>query len=165
MNLVSSFKELWSSSSFRTQTYVGLVLTAIAVPVTYWMSDNDIPYVYIPEGSYIRPPDPDDGGEITAVWAVEKIKRICPASSRRQIIDPQSGAILASYDLIPALTTTKIGDTEIVKTFALPKRALPYEEPVGYRSQICFECNPYQKYVRARCVMTPTLTFQVRKPT
>jgi hypothetical protein len=134
------------------------------MPLTHWITDDEAPYKYIVEQSSIRPPDPDDGGQITAVWAVEPVKRLCPASSRRQVFDPKSGAVLASYDAVPVLQTTQIGDTQIVKTFMLPKRALPYDERLGYRSMICFECNPYQQYVKANCKLTPSLYFRVRNP-
>lgn len=153
---------VWNYRVFFVRGAIALFFTACSVTLTVWASEP-VPYTYIAEGSHIRPPVPEDGQDITSVWKVEEVKKLCPATSRRELSDPRSQAILANYTPTPRITSVKIGDTEIVKTFTLPKGTLPYEVDIDYRSLLCFSCNPYQ-YVWPRCEWTPRLKFQVMRP-
>lgn len=162
MTIPRSICVLWTNPILRWRVGLTLLITATTMTLTAWAME-DVPYKYIIEGSHIRPPVPEDGQDITSVWKVEPVRKLCPATSRRELSDPKSEAILANYTPTPRVTTVKLGDREIVKTFTLPKGTLPYEVDIDYRSLICFSCNPLQ-YVYPKCVWTPRLKFQVQRP-
>lgn len=128
--------------------------------VSFMAADNQPPYEYDAEKSYIVPSKAHDGDQITVMWKLAKINRICPGSNRRILFDPRTRVILASYDPTPAAVSESIHEGYLNRTFLLPRGALP-EGPIGYRANVCYECNPFQRFIKPLCVATPELFFSV----
>lgn len=139
--------------------FVGIVSSIVLGIFAYMMADNQPPYEYDAEKSYIIPERAKDGSQITVRWRIKHINRICPGSNRRMLFDPVTKVILASYDPTPAALSDSIKDSYLNRTFLLPQ-SLP-EGDIGYRATVCYECNLFQKYARPLCVTTPELYFKI----
>ena len=144
-------KQLWAGGAFAALLFGW---------VAFMAADNQPPYEYDAANSYIVPLVANDGDQILVRWKI-KVNRICPGSGRRMLFDKKTGVILASYDPTPAAISDSIKDGYLNRTFLLPRGGLPQGE-IGYRSTVCYECNPFQKFIKPLCVTTPDLTFSVR---
>ena len=127
--------------------------------LAFMMADNEPPYEYDAERSFIVPSKAHDGEQVTVMWKLKTVNRICPGSNRRVLFDPTTRVILASYDPTPAAVSESIKDGYLNRTFLLP-RALP-AGLIGYRANVCYECNPFQRFIKPLCVATPELFFSV----
>lgn len=143
-----------------------LFLSVIASSLLGWIAfmaaDNQPPYEYDVENSYIIPYYAKDGSQITVRWRLKNVNRICPGSNRRVLFDPITKVVIATYDPTPAALSDSVKDGYLNRTFLLPQ-SLP-EGRTGYRATVCYECNPFQKYVRALCITTPDIFFNVVHP-
>jgi hypothetical protein len=143
----------------RWQIVIGLWLATIFGGGAFMFADNTPPYEYDAEQSYIVPSTAHDGEQITVMWKLKKINRICPGSNHRVLFDPKTRVILASYDPTPAAVSESIIDGYLNRTFLLPRGALP-EGAIGYRANVCYVCNPLQRLFPL-CVTTPELFFRL----
>jgi hypothetical protein len=101
-------KKIWHE--FRRQIFFGVVLAAGFGWLAFMVADTAPPYEYDVERSYIVPSKAHDGDQITVMWKLAKINRICPGSNRRILFDPRTRVILASYDPTPAAVSESIHD-------------------------------------------------------
>lgn len=119
-------------------------------------ADNQPPYTYDAEHSYIKP-DPSDGGKQVIVhWAI-KVNRLCPGSIYRTIVDARTGAKV-TYDATPAFLSIKQDDTVLERSFHLPEEIL--SGPKIYRANAEYYCNPLQRFFPLK-VQTPDIKFTV----
>lgn len=142
--------------------YVISALVAVAVvPVSRAAFDTDHPYEFVVESSYIVPPEFDDslGQQMTVHWAIE-IRRTCPGSVVRYIIDARSGA-KTTFDKTDATMTVSVGDHFMDKTFFLPPGLRPGRKI--YRSDVEYSCNWLQDLVPSLRIRytTPDLSFTI----
>lgn len=144
----------------RWSVFIGLILAVTLGSIGYMAADNQPPYEYDLEKSYIIPSLANDGDQITVLWKIKKINRICTGMTHRMLFDPKTDVILASYDPVPAALRSSTKDGYLRRTFMLPRGALPSGE-IGYRATVCYECNAFQKLVRPLCITTPDLTFRL----
>jgi hypothetical protein len=155
---MKDWAELWTQ--LRWQFAIGLVASSLLGWVAFMAADNTPPYEYDTEKSYIIPARAADGDQITVVWKIKKINRICPGANKRELFDPQTKVILATYDASPAAVSGTIVQGYLNRTFKLPRSILPPGR-IGYRATICYECNLFQKLARPLCVTTPDLFFEI----
>jgi hypothetical protein len=153
-----AMKKLWRE--LKWQCAIGMILAGMFAWVAFMMADNEPPYEYDAEQSYIVPSKAHDGDQITVKWKLAKVNRICPGSNRRVLFDPKTHVILASYDPTPAAVSDSIEDGYLNRTFLLPRGVLPSGK-IGYRANVCYECNIFQKIIKPLCIATPNLFFQV----
>jgi hypothetical protein len=151
-------KKIWLE--LRWQLVIGTILCGLCAWVAFMVADTTPPYEYDIERSFIVPSRAHDGDQITVRWALAKVNRICPGSNRRVLFDPKTHVILASYDPTPAAVSESIQNGYLNRTFLLPRGVLPSGK-VGYRANVCYECNLFQKFIKPLCVATPNLFFQV----
>lgn len=151
--------EVWVQ--LRWQLAIGVFVSSLLGWVAFMMADNTPPYVYDAERSYIKPSVVDDGDQVTVMWSIKKVNRICPGASVRTLFDPKTKVILASYDPSPAAISSSLVNGYLNRTFQLPRSLLP-PGPIGYRATVCYECNLFQKLAKPLCVTTPDLFFEVR---
>lgn len=140
----------------RAQWIIGAVLALLLGGVAYMAADNQPPYDYIIEQSYVRPNPAHPGRQITVHWEL-KINRICPGVIVRTIVDAKTKARV-SYDPALALVTVRAGDTSLERTFFLPEEMLP--GPKLYRANAEYICNPLNRIWPLK-VQTPDLYFEV----
>lgn len=140
---------------------IGGLLSGVCGWVAFMAADNQPPYVYDEANSYIVPSVAAEGQRITVKWRLLRVNRVCPGSTRRVLFDPRTGVILATYDPTLAVVSASIKDGYLNRTFLLPAGdVLPVGE-IGYRSTVCYECNPFQEFIKPLCVTTPDLRFLV----
>lgn len=149
---------LWRE--LKWQVIIGTILSGLFAWVAFMVADNEPPYEYDVGKSYIVPSVAHDGDQITVIWKLNKINRVCPGSNRRILFDPKTHVILASYDPTPAAVSESITDGHLNRTFLLPRGALP-SGPIGYRANVCYECNLFQRFIKPLCIATPELFFSV----
>lgn len=142
----------------RWQWIIGTILCGLFAWAAFMVADTDPPYEYDVASSYIVPSKAHDGDQITVKWKLAKINRICPGSNRRILFDPKTHVILASYDPTPAAVSESIQDGYLNRTFLLPQGVLP-QGKIGYRANVCYECNLFQKIFKPLCIATPNLFF------
>jgi hypothetical protein len=140
----------------RAQWIIGAALAVLFGLVAFMAADNQSPYTYIVEQSYVRPNPAHSGRQVTVHWEL-KINRICPGVIVRTIVDARTKAKV-SYDPAPALVTVKAGDTSLERTFLLPEEMLP--GPKLYRANAEYVCNPLHRIWPLK-VQTPDLAFEV----
>jgi hypothetical protein len=129
--------------------------------LSFMIADNVPPYEYDVANSHVIPSPAGDGEQITIMWKLSKVNRVCPGVVHRILYDPKTRVVLASYDPTPAAISSSIKDGYLNRTFLLPRGALP-SGMIGYKANVCYECNLYQKVVRPLCVATPDLIFQLK---
>jgi len=151
-------RKIWLE--LRWQIVIGLWLASIFGAGAFMLSDNVQPYEYDAEHSYIVPSTAHDGEQITVMWKLKKINRICPGSNHRVLFDPKTHVILASYDPTQAAVAESIKDGYLNRTFLLPREVLPRGQNIGYRATVCYICNPLQR-IFPLCVTTPELFFRL----
>jgi hypothetical protein len=153
-----TLQEAWTQ--LRWQFIIGLFLSSLFGWIAFMAADNTSPYEYDAENSHIIPAKAADGDQITVMWKLKKINRFCPGSNNRVLFDPASKVILASYDATPTAIPSSIKHGYLNRTFQLPRSTLPPGR-IGYRGNICYECNLFQKLVKPLCITTPELFFEV----
>lgn len=134
----------------------GLNLAAILGLFAYMLADNQPPYTYFGDESYIIPQRASPGHQVSVHWKI-KVNRLCPGAIVRTIVDARTGA-RTSYDPTPAIVTIRPEDTSLDRTFMLP-------EGMGagrklYRANAEYVCNPLQRIWPLK-VQTPDLMFEV----
>lgn len=159
--MMMALQVIWTE--LRWQLTIGLVVSSLVGWVAFMAADNTPPYEYDAERSHIVPSKANDGDQITVMWKIKKVNRVCPGANKRVLFDPQTKVILAAYDPTPAAVSDSLRDGYLNRTFLLPRSVLP-PGVIGYRATICYECNPFQKIVRPLCVTTPELFFEVLPP-
>lgn len=151
-------KNIWRE--LRWQIIIGSITACLLGWFAFMAADTTPPYEYDAENSFIIPSTAHDGDQITVMWKIAKINRFCPGSNHRVLFDPKTRVILASYDPTSAAISESIKDGYLNRTFLLPRGALP-PGPIGYRANVCYECNLFQRFVKPLCVATPELLFRV----
>jgi len=135
------------------------VIASVAFWFAWMLTDNEPPYVYDAEQSYMFPDPAPQGAMITVDWKLKEVKRTCPGTLQRYFRNMATRRIVATLDTTPVSRAIHAGDNDLPRSFVLPPNLPPI---VGYSAEICFECNPLQQIPRlALCVMTPEITFHV----
>lgn len=132
----------------------------VIAPITYMLADNQPPYEYDAENSYVIPSKTMAGRQMSVHWKLKKLNRICSGSVTRVIVDEQTG-VRTYYDPTPVTRTLDIGDMTIDRTFYLPPLISP--GPKWYYADIEYACNILQHFYPLR-VRTPRLPFNVDEP-
>ncbi len=84
-------------------------------------ADNVPPYEYdVAESTIVPDLVENESQQVTVRWKIKKVNRICPGSNQRQLFDPKTGVILATYDPQPAAISSSIIDGYLPRTFNLP---------------------------------------------
>jgi hypothetical protein len=135
---------------------VGVIVSIVLGCIAFMFADNQPPYSYIVEKSYVIPNPSHAGHQVLIHWEF-KINRLCPGTIVRTIVDAKTGATI-SYDPTPALSTVKIGDTFLERTFFLPEGIRP--GPKLYRANAEYVCNPLHRVWPLK-VQTPDIPFEV----
>jgi hypothetical protein len=135
---------------------VGCIIASLFGWVSYMVADTTPPYSYIISESYVIPNPSHAGRQVTVHWQLT-INRLCPGIIVRTIVDAKTGATV-SYDPTAALTTIKMGDTFLERTFFLPEEMQP--GPKLYRSNAEYVCNPLH-HIWPLKVQTPDIPFNV----
>ena len=141
----------------RPVWFVGIFLTILLGAVGFMLADNQQPYIYLAEKSYVRPDPAAPGHQILVHWEF-KVNRVCPGLIVRTLVDARTGAKI-SYDPILALGTIKMGDTSLERTFLLPEGMLPGHKI--YRANAEYVCNPLHRIWPLK-VQTPDIHFEVK---
>lgn len=150
---------LFSSVIFRVLFFVSMLVTAALIPITYWALDNQRPYVFFGDESYIIPTAAQGNDQMIVSWKV-RVFRQCDGIVRRELFDPRTQVILSIYDPQPAhKNNMPLGDGQFNKTFLLPKMIQPGR--IGYRARLEYSCNPLQR-IWPISYVTPELFFEVR---
>jgi hypothetical protein len=126
------------------------------------MSDNVPPYKFFADESFIVPPEAGAGDEIAVWWKVKVNRELCAGVGHRVLFDPTTKAILTTYAPYRVATRLDLKDGYLIRKFILPKTGV-VPGWVGYRSTLCYYCNPYQRYIAPMCVSTPDLFFKYEK--
>lgn len=134
----------------------GVSLAVVACAIAYMLSDNQPPYSYIIEKSYVIPNPSQAGHQVTVHWEL-KVNRLCAGVIVRTIVDAKTGAKV-SYDPTPSLSTMRMQDTSLERTFFLPEGAQP--GPKLYRANAEYICNPLHRIWPLK-VQTPDIHFEV----
>lgn len=135
---------------------VGLNLAAILGLLAFMIADNQPPYTYFADGSYLIPERAAPGHQISVHWKI-KVNRLCPGAIVRTVVDARTGARM-SYDPTPAMVTIQMGDSSLDRTFLLPQGMGPGRKL--YRANAEYVCNPLQRIWPLK-VQTPDLFFDV----
>ncbi len=135
------------------------VMSTLLAPLVYMLADNQPPYVYDAEQSYVVPSRTTTGRQITVHWKLKQINRVCPGSITRYIVDDETGLRL-SYDPTAAAKTIEVGDDYLDRTFYLPHGISPGKK--WYYSEGDYSCNPLQYFYPLR-TRTPRISFEVTK--
>jgi hypothetical protein len=160
--LVELLEMLRVSRGFRVWTSIVFSLAVILSFIAFWAVDNTHPNLYDEERSYISPPIVSPGDQVRVVWALKtKPWRHCEGTIRRVLSDPETKAVLASYDVDKAAPPDLYASGWLIKSFAIPK-TMP-KGRTAYRADACYACNPLQRlFISMRiCYSTPTLYFTV----
>lgn len=164
LHIMSDLQELWSFKSFRLRIFMTILPTMLAIIVGYFALDRTPPYVFHEEGSAIIPPSGHGGDQITVVWHVSTY-RVCAGTVERQLIDPDTGAVIASYDPSPAaINGVDVGGGYLRKTFALPR--VIQKGWIQYHAKLNYQCNWLQVWFPAAFgikYITPKLLFKVEE--
>lgn len=136
----------------------GILLCGMSAWVAYMIADVEPPYVYYGEESYIIPSSAEKGEQMVVHWKVKQ-NRYCPGYTVRQLFDPKTTAIIATYDTAQMAPVNSVSpEGYLIRTFTLP-RAISSGR-TGYRTVVCFSCNPLRRLVPV-CEMSPYLYFNI----
>lgn len=135
---------------------IGVNIACLFGWLAYMVGDNQPPYSYIVEQSYVIPNPSQSGHQVQVHWQF-KINRLCPGSIVRTVVDAKTGAKF-SYDPTPALGTVRGGDDHLDRTFFLPDGIRP--GPKLYRANAEYICNPLHRIWPLK-VQTPDIPFEV----
>lgn len=135
---------------------LGLILCAAFGMLGYLIADNQPPYVYFADASYVKPSVTQKGHQVEVYWKL-KVNRICPGHIIRSIVDEKTG-VKFSYDPYPAISAIKIEDDHLSRTFLLPEGISPGKKI--YRANAEYACNLLQRFWPLK-VQTPDLYFEI----
>lgn len=121
----------------------------------YLLTDNELPYEWT--SGTVHPNPAVDGAQVTVCWKL-KIRRFCPGTIQRQIIDARDE--VHNYDPVPAADKIDVADPFCV-TFKLPL-GLPAGE-TRYRVHAAYNCNAIQHFYPIRGT-TPEIPFTLILP-
>jgi hypothetical protein len=122
--------------------------------------DDQPPYVYNANQSFIIPDPAPQGAMVTVEWALTTVRRECPGSVQRTFRDLDTGRIVTVLDTTPMSRSVRQGDKRLPRSFELPPD-LPAR--VGYSAKVCAQCNLLQ-HVFPMCFNTPEITFRTIQP-
>jgi hypothetical protein len=161
IHLFQDIKELWTFKSFRARIFLAAFPTIIAAVIGHFATDRQPPYDFHADQSYVVPPVGREGLEMTINWRVTH-HRTCPGTIERQLVDPNTGVIVAIYDPAPA-DTNGGKNGWLRKTFRVP-RDIPGGN-IAYQSKLTYHCNWLQALVPALAIryLTPRIIFYVEK--
>lgn len=134
-------------------------MAALGSWLAVMLLDNERPYEYDLEKSYVIPNPAPQGAVVTVNWALAKVNRSCPGSLQRYFRDMSTGEIVASLDATYMLHAIKRGDKRLPRSFELPPNLPPV---VGYSAEVCAQCNLLQR-VFPLCFTTPEVVFRVKQ--
>ncbi len=134
-----------------------VVSVFVITPLAYMFADNQPPYEYGMDGSYVVPQHTQSGHQLRVHWKLKKVNRICIGSITRVIVDDVTGFKI-SYDPTPATKNIDMEDGTLDRTFYLPPLISPGRK--WYYSDAEFACNLLQRLYPLR-VRTPRLGFEV----
>ncbi len=140
-----------------TVILVALLTLLIIAPLSYMIADNEPPYEFDAERSYVVPSKTPAGHQIVVHWHIIKINRVCPGSITRYIVDDETKAKI-SYDAVPSARQVEFGTRELNRTFLLPFGIHPGKK--WYYSEGEYACNLLQRFYPLR-VLTPRISFEV----
>jgi len=129
----------------------------VVAPVSYMLFDNQPPYEYDADNSYVIPARTPAGRQMLVHWKFSRVNRICVGSITRYIVDKDTG-VRVSYDPTPAAKNINEGDSALDRTFFLPPDTVPGKK--WYYADGEYACNPLQHLYPLR-VRTPRLSFEV----
>ncbi len=129
----------------------------VVTPISYMAFDNQPPYEYDEQNSYVIPSKTPSGRQMVVHWKLKKINRVCTGSITRYIVD-QETTVRVSYDPTAAARTVDLKDHVLNRTFFLPPDITPGRK--WYYANAEFACNPLQHFYPLR-VRTPRLSFEV----
>lgn len=163
-HVMSDLKELWSFRSFRARIILAIFPTLIALIFSHFAADRQRPYDFHVDGSFILPPAAEGGDQITVHWKVTR-HRQCEGIVERQLVDPRTDVIIASYDPAPAAVNgVPVGSDVLRKEFTLPLNLQKGE--MAYQAKLTYTCNWLQKiFPNALGIkyVTPPLKFTVKE--
>lgn len=136
---------------------VWFVTLTIIAPLSYMIADNQPPYEYDSESSYIIPVRTGAGQQITVHWKFARINRVCLGTITRYIVDQHTNARI-SYDPTAAAVTIEFGMDYLERTFYLPQGVAPGKK--WYYAEGSYACNPLQRFYPL-VTRTPRLSFEV----
>lgn len=158
---LAELRELWSFKSFRARIFMAIVPTAIALVIGHFATDRHRPYDFHVRESYIIPPRGVEGQDMSVHWRVTQ-RRSCPGTVERQLVDPNTGVIVAAYNPEPA-EEGMVTDGWLHKTFKVPRDIQAGN--IAYQSKLTYQCNWLQVLMPALAIRytTPRLIFTVEK--
>ncbi len=138
-------------------TLVALITLLVIAPLAYMIADNEPPYEFDAEQSYVVPSKTAAGHQIVVHWHIIKVNRVCPGMITRYIVDDVTKAKI-SYDAVSSARQVEFGVRELNRTFLLPFGIHPGKK--WYYSEGEYACNPLQRFYPL-IVRTPRLSFEV----
>jgi hypothetical protein len=136
---------------------VAAISLLVIAPTVYMLADDQPPYEYDVENSYVVPRQTRAGHQVTVHWKLSRINRVCPGVIIRTIVDALTG-VRTTYDPAPAATTIDLMDNELNRTFLLPSGITPGSK--WYYSDAEYACNPLQRFYPLK-ERTPRLSFDI----
>lgn len=161
LHWVTDLKELWAFRSFRARIFLAVLPTTISLIIGHFAADRTRPYEFISEGSYIEPPAGRGGDQVTVNWHV-KHNRTCNGNVERQLVDPVTDVILATYDPAPAAQNgVSVGSDYLRKVMLLPRGI--QKGTIAYQAKLTYYCNWLQNLWPALAIRytTPKLLFKI----
>lgn len=150
---------LFSSVPFRGLFFLSVVIACALIPTTYWALDNQRPYTFFADESYIIPNQATGNDQMIVAWKV-RVHRQCGGLIRRELFDPRTQVLLSIYDAQVAHSMSMpIGDGYLNRTFLLPR--MIQNGRIGYRARLEYYCNPLQRWFPIK-YSTPDLFFEVK---
>lgn len=144
----------------KLPTIISLLLSIFLIaPIAYMLNDNQPPYEYDAENSYIIPQKAQGGNQMLVHWAFTRVNRVCGGTLTRFVIDEATGYRF-SYDTVPVATHLEVGDKHLDRSFTLPQNIVPGWK--NYYAEMNFVCpwNLLQRFYPLT-VRTPRLRFKV----
>lgn len=130
----------------------------VVAPIVFMLADNQPPFEYDQECSYVVPNKTPSGNQIRVHWCFKTVNRICSGVITRSIVDAKTRERI-TYDPTYASSTADIGEKFLERTFFLPSGITPGEKE--YYADAAFSCNPLQRIYPLH-VRTPRLRFFVQ---
>lgn len=124
--------------------------------ISFLLADNQPPYEYDVDKSYIKPNPALPGRQVTVHWAL-KVNRPCKGFIVRSIIDAKT-RVIVSYDPIASLGRPP-NEQYMERTFYLPENIESGTKI--YRVNGEYSCNILQRFWPLK-VQTPDLYFEIQ---
>lgn len=138
-----------------------LVSIFIVAPVFYLLADNEPPYVYDLEHSYIIPTQVHSTHQAVAHWSVSRVNRVCRGITVSTVVDDVT-KIKTFYDAQPAIIVDPADSDKFGKVLERPFWLAPgiLPGPKIYKGESYYACNILQNLWPLH-VSTPPLPFEV----